>query len=53
MSPACRRYLIVRVSLPNEQPDLINKSEHCIAEAKIWMKVNTLKLKDEKMRLSY
>ena len=33
---------------PNELPDLINRFEHCIAEVKAWMKVNNLKLNDEK-----
>ena len=33
---------------PNELPDLINRFEHCIAEVKAWMKVNKLKLNDEK-----
>ena len=33
---------------PNELPDLINRFEHCIAEVKAWMKVNKLKLNNEK-----
>ena len=33
---------------PNELPDLINRFEHCIAEVNTWMKVNKLKLNDEK-----
>ena len=33
---------------PNELPDLINRFEHCIADVKTWMKVNKLKLNDEK-----
>ena len=33
---------------PNELPDLINRFEHCVAEVKAWMKVNKLKLNDEK-----
>ena len=33
---------------PNELPNLINRFEHCIAEVKAWMKVNKLKLNDEK-----
>ena len=33
---------------PNELPYLINRFEHCIAEVKAWMKVNKLKLNDEK-----
>ena len=33
---------------PNELPDLIDRFEHCIAEVKAWMKVNKLKLNDEK-----
>ena len=33
---------------PNELPDLINRFEHCIAEVKTWMKVNKLKLNEEK-----
>ena len=32
----------------NELPDLIDRFEDCIAEVKAWMKVNKLKLNDEK-----
>ena len=32
----------------NKLPDVINRFEHCIAEVKTWMKVNKLKLNDEK-----
>ena len=33
---------------PQDGNDLINRFEHCIAEVKAWMKVNKLKLNDEK-----
>ena len=31
-----------------ELPDVINRFEHIIVEVKTWMKINKLKLKDEK-----
>ena len=33
---------------PNELPDLTDRFEHSLAEVKAWMKVNKLKLNDEK-----
>ena len=39
---------LYRSVYPNQLPDLINRFEHFFAEVKAWMKVNKLKLNDEK-----